>query len=129
MRGRAIAGQYAGDQFLKIGEPHPDGHSHGIFRASTPPREVTLLDRKLRVKEAANPKADPNKPGQIGRRAGRGVNGRRAPESAGKKCDRLLGMEACNCRLRFMHRSADGETGRVQPGCQRRCEGIALVIE
>ena len=53
-------------KFLTVGEPHPDGTRTVFFELNGQPREVTIRDRKLEVKEPARPKADPNQPGQIG---------------------------------------------------------------
>src|SRR4029077_16546190 len=53
-------------KFLTLGEPHPDGTRTVFFELNGQPREVTVRDRKLEVKEKPRVKADPNVPGQIG---------------------------------------------------------------
>ncbi len=53
-------------KFLTIGEPHPDGTRIVFFELNGQPREVAVRDRKLEVKDAPKPKADPGQPGQIG---------------------------------------------------------------
>jgi pyruvate carboxylase len=82
-------------KFLTIGEPHPDGTRIVFFELNGQPREVTVRDRKLEVKEAPRVKADPNQPGQIGAPIP-GVVSTVAVELGQKiqKGDRLLVMEA-----------------------------------
>ena len=82
-------------KFLTIGEPHPDGTRIVFFELNGQPREVTVRDRKLEVKEAPRVKADPSQPGQIGAPIP-GVVSTVAVELGQKiqKGDRLLVMEA-----------------------------------
>jgi pyruvate carboxylase len=82
-------------KFLTVGEPHPDGTRTVFFELNGQPREVNIRDRKLDVKEAAKPKADPSQPGQIGAPIP-GVVSTVAVElnQPVKKGDRLLVMEA-----------------------------------
>ena len=53
-------------KFLTVGEPHPDGTRTVFFELNGQPREVTIRDKTLDVKQEAKPKADPKQPGQIG---------------------------------------------------------------
>jgi pyruvate carboxylase len=53
-------------KFLTVGEPHPDGTRTVFFELNGQPREVSVRDRKLEVKEAPRLKADPAQSGQIG---------------------------------------------------------------
>jgi pyruvate carboxylase len=53
-------------KFLTVGEPHPDGTRTVFFELNGQPREVTVRDKALDVKQEAKPKADPKEPGQIG---------------------------------------------------------------
>jgi pyruvate carboxylase len=53
-------------KFQTVGEPHPDGTRTVFFELNGQPREVTIRDRKLDVKQPARVKADPSQPGQIG---------------------------------------------------------------
>ncbi|HXS93458.1 MAG TPA: pyruvate carboxylase [Candidatus Limnocylindrales bacterium] len=53
-------------KFLTVGEPHPDGTRTVFFELNGQPREVTVRDKKLDVKQEAKPKADPAVTGQIG---------------------------------------------------------------
>jgi pyruvate carboxylase len=53
-------------KFLTFSEPHPDGTRTLFFELNGQPREITVRDRSLRVKERAHPKADPADPGQVG---------------------------------------------------------------
>lgn len=82
-------------KFLTIGEPHPDGTRTLFFEMNGQPREIAIRDRKLEVKAAARPKADPAQPGQIGAPIP-GVVTTIAVELGQtiKKGDRLLVMEA-----------------------------------
>jgi pyruvate carboxylase len=82
-------------KFQTIGEPHPDGTRTVFFELNGQPREVSVRDKKLEVKEAPRLKADPAKPGEIGAPIP-GVVSTVAVElgQAVKKGDRLLVMEA-----------------------------------
>jgi pyruvate carboxylase len=82
-------------KFLTVGEPHPDGTRTVFFELNGQPREVTVRDRKLEVKEQPRIKADPAQPGQIGAPIP-GVVSTVAVELGQpvKKGDRLLVMEA-----------------------------------
>jgi pyruvate carboxylase len=82
-------------KFLTIGEPHPDGTRTVFFELNGQPREVSVRDRKLEVKEAPRLKADPAVPGQIGAPIP-GVVSTVAVQlgQSIKKGDRLLVMEA-----------------------------------
>jgi pyruvate carboxylase len=53
-------------KFLTIGEPHSDGHRTVFFELNGQPREVVIRDRKLKAETKTHPKADPEKPGQVG---------------------------------------------------------------
>jgi pyruvate carboxylase len=46
-------------KFLTVGEPHPDGTRTVFFELNGQPREVTVRDRSLEVKEKPRRKADP----------------------------------------------------------------------
>jgi pyruvate carboxylase len=53
-------------KFLTVGEPHPDGTRTVFFELNGQPREVTIRDKTLEVKQESKPQADPKQPGQIG---------------------------------------------------------------
>jgi pyruvate carboxylase len=53
-------------KFQTVGEPRPDGTRTVFFELNGQPREVSVRDRKLEVKQPARMKADPAKPGEIG---------------------------------------------------------------
>src|SRR5436190_15202652 len=82
-------------KFQTLGEPHPDGRRTVFFELNGQPREVTVRDRKLDVKEQPKAKADPNHAGQIGAPIP-GVVSTVAVQLGQpvKKGDRLLVMEA-----------------------------------
>jgi pyruvate carboxylase len=53
-------------KFLTVGEPHPDGTRTVFYELNGQPREVTVIDRSLKVDTAAlRQKADPSKPGHV----------------------------------------------------------------
>jgi pyruvate carboxylase len=53
-------------KLLAVGEPHPDGHRTVFFELNGQPREVTLRDRKIKAETRVHPKANPEKPGEVG---------------------------------------------------------------
>jgi pyruvate carboxylase len=118
-------------KFLTIGEPHPDGTRTVFFELNGQPREVSVRDRKLEVKEAAKPKADPNVPGQIGAPIP-GVVSTVAVElnQQVKKGDRLLVMEAMKMQS-TVYAPAGGTVKQllVQPGGHVEAKDLLLVIE
>ena len=66
-------------KFLTIGEPHPDGTRTVFFELNGQPREVTVRDKTLEVKQEAQAEGRPEEPGQIGAPIpGRGLDDRRA---------------------------------------------------
>jgi pyruvate carboxylase len=118
-------------KFLTIGEPHPDGTRTVFFELNGQPREVTIRDRKLDVKEAAKPKADPSQPGQIGAPIP-GVVSTVAVElnQQVKKGDRLLVMEAMKMQS-TVYAPVGGTVKQllVQPGGHVEAKDLLLVIE
>jgi pyruvate carboxylase len=53
-------------KFQTLGEPHADGTRTAFFELNGQPREVSVRDRALEVKQTTRVKADPAKPGEIG---------------------------------------------------------------
>jgi pyruvate carboxylase len=53
-------------KFQTVGDPHADGTRTAFFELNGQPREVSVRDRALEVKQPARVKADPAKPGEIG---------------------------------------------------------------
>jgi pyruvate carboxylase len=53
-------------KFQTVGDPHPDGTRTVFFELNGQPREVSIRDRALEVKQPTRVKADPAKPGEIG---------------------------------------------------------------
>ncbi len=53
-------------KLLAVGEPHPDGHRTVFFELNGQPREVTLRDKKIKAETRVHPKANPEKPGEVG---------------------------------------------------------------
>ena len=118
-------------KFLTVGEPHPDGTRTVFFELNGQPREVSIRDRSLEVKEEAKPKADPNVPGQIGAPIP-GVVSQVAVElnQTIAKGDRLLVMEAMKMQS-TVYAPAGGKVTQVyvQPGQQVEAKQLLLVIE
>jgi pyruvate carboxylase len=118
-------------KFLTIGEPHPDGTRTVFFELNGQPREVTVRDQKLEVKEQARIKADSAKPGQIGAPIP-GVVSTVAVElnQTLKKGDRLLVMEAMKMQSTVYAPIAGKVTQLlVSPGQQVEAKDLLLVIE
>ncbi len=53
-------------KFQTVGEAHADGTRTVFFELNGQPRETSVRDRKLEVKQPTRVKADPAKPGEIG---------------------------------------------------------------
>ncbi len=118
-------------KFQTVGEPHPDGTRTVFFELNGQPREVSVRDRSLEVKEQAKPKADPNVPGQIGAPIP-GVVSTVAVELNQKiaKGDRLLVMEAMKMQS-TVYAPVGGTVKQmlVQPGQHVEAKDLLLVIE
>jgi pyruvate carboxylase len=118
-------------KFQTVGEPHPDGTRTVFFELNGQPREVSVRDRKLEVKEEAKPKADPNQPGQIGAPIP-GVVSTVAVElnQQVKKGDRLLVMEAMKMQS-TVYSPVAGTVKQmlVQPGQHVEAKDLLLSIE
>jgi len=118
-------------KFLTVGEPHPDGTRTVFFELNGQPREVSIRDRGLEVKEAAKPKADPGQPGQIGAPIP-GVVSTVAVELQQQiqKGDRLLVMEAMKMQSTVYAPLAGKVTQLlVHPGQHVEAKDLLLVIE
>jgi pyruvate carboxylase len=118
-------------KFQTVGEAHPDGTRVVFFELNGQPREVTVRDRKLEVKEVAKPKADPAQPGQIGAPIP-GVVSTVAVELGQviKRGDRLLVMEAMKMQS-TVYSPVAGTIRQmlVQPGQHVEAKDLLLVIE
>ena len=117
-------------KFLTVGEPHPDGTRTVFFELNGQPREVTVRDRSLEVKEPSKPKADPSQPGQIGAPIP-GVVSTVAVELNQhiKKGDRLLVMEAMKMQSTVYAPIAGTVTQMlVQPGQHVEAKDLLLTI-
>jgi pyruvate carboxylase len=118
-------------KFLTVGEPHPDGTRTVFFELNGQPREVTIRDKALEVKQESKPQADPKQPGQIGApipgvvstihvQLGQTVN----------KGDRLLVMEAMKMQS-TVYAPVGGKVTQVLvgPGQDMGAKELLLVIE
>jgi len=118
-------------KFLTVSEPHPDGTRTVFFELNGQPREVTIRDRKLDVKEQPKVKADPAILGQIGAPIP-GVVSQVAVELGQpvKKGDRLLVMEAMKMQS-TVYSPVGGMVKQrlVQPGQTVEAKDLLLVIE
>ena len=135
-RGQEIAvelepGKTLAVKFLTFGEPHPDGTRTVFFELNGQPREVTVRDRSLEVKEKARRKADPARAGEIGAPIP-GVVSTVAVElnQTLQKGDRLLVMEAMKMQS-TVYAPAGGKVKEllVQPGLHVEAKDLLLVIE
>ena len=117
-------------KFQTVGEPHPDGTRTVFFELNGQPREVTVRDRSLDVKQPAKQKADPAQPGQVGAPIP-GVVSTIAVELNQKveKGDRLLVMEAMKMQS-TVYAPAAGAVKEllVQPGAHVEAKDLLLVI-
>ena len=117
-------------KFLTVGEPHPDGTRTVFFELNGQPREVTVRDRKLEVKQPAKPKADPSQAGQIGAPIP-GVVSTVAVElnQIIKKGDRLLVMEAMKMQS-TVYSPVSGKVTEllVSPGQHVEAKDLLLTI-
>ncbi len=118
-------------KFLTIGEPHPDGTRTVFFELNGQPREVTVRDRSLEVKEQARRKADPAQSGEIGAPIP-GVVSTVAAElnQTLQKGDRLLVLEAMKMQS-TVYSPIGGRVKEllVQPGQHVDAKDLLLVIE
>ncbi len=82
-------------KFLTIGEAHPDGTRTVFFELNGQPREVTVIDKTLKVEATQRQKADPGNPGHVGAPIPGAVTSiTHEPGQSVKKGERLLIMEA-----------------------------------
>ncbi|HEV2446893.1 MAG TPA: pyruvate carboxylase [Candidatus Sulfopaludibacter sp.] len=118
-------------KFQTVGEPHPDGTRTVFFELNGQPREITVRDRSLDVKEPTKPKADPAQPGQVGAPIP-GVVSTVAVELNQKtrKGERLLVMEAMKMQS-TVYAPVGGVVKQllVQPGAHVEAKDLLLVIE
>ena len=118
-------------KFQTVGEPHPDGTRTVFFELNGQPREVSVRDRSLEVKEKARRKADPAKPGEIGAPIP-GVVSIVAVEfgQTVQKDDRLLVMEAMKMQS-TVYAPVAGKVKEllVQPGQHVEAKDLLLAIE
>ena len=135
-RGQEIAvelepGKTLAVKFLTFGESHPDGTRTVFFELNGQPREVTVRDRSLEVKEKPRRKADPARAGEIGAPIP-GVVSTVAVElnQTLQKGDRLLVMEAMKMQS-TVYAPAGGKVKEllVQPGLHVEAKDLLLVIE
>jgi pyruvate carboxylase len=118
-------------KFLTVGEPHPDGTRTVFFELNGQPREVTIRDKALDVKQETKPKADPREPGQIGAPIP-GVVSTVHIELGQQvaKGDRLLVMEAMKMQS-TVYSPVVGKVAQlaVAPGQHVEAKELLLVIE
>jgi pyruvate carboxylase len=118
-------------KFQTVGDPHPDGTRTVFFELNGQPREVTVRDLALDVKQPARVKADVTKPGEIGAPIP-GVVSSVAVEidRKVKKGDPLLVMEAMKMQS-TVYSALAGVVKQVlaKPGQQVESKDLLLVIE
>jgi pyruvate carboxylase len=118
-------------KFLTVGEPHPDGTRTVFFELNGQPREVTIRDKALDVKQESKPKADPKEPGQIGAPipgVASTIHVQLNQQVA--KGDRLLVMEAMKMQS-TVYSPVSGKVTQVLvgPGQHVEAKELLLVIE
>jgi pyruvate carboxylase len=117
-------------KFQTVGEPHPDGTRTVFFELNGQPREVTVRDRSLTVKEAPS-QGRSGAPGQIGAPIP-GVVSTVAVQmnQLVKKGDRLLVMEAMKMQS-TVYAPVGGNVKQllVTPGQHVEAKDLLLVIE
>jgi pyruvate carboxylase len=135
-RGQEIAvtvepGKALAVKFQTVGEPHPDGTRTVFFDLNGQPREVSVRDLGLEVKQKARRRADPAKPGEIGAPIP-GVVSIVAVElgQTVQKDDRLLVMEAMKMQS-TVYAPVGGKVKEllVQPGQHVEAKDLLLAIE
>jgi pyruvate carboxylase len=118
-------------KFQTVGDPHPDGTRTVFFELNGQPREVTVRDLALEVKQPARVKADVTKPGEIGAPIP-GVVSSVAVElnQKVKKGDPLLVMEAMKMQS-TVYSALAGVVKQVlaKPGQHVESKDLLLVIE
>jgi pyruvate carboxylase len=118
-------------KFQTVGDPHPDGTRTVFFELNGQPREVTVRDLTLEVKQPSRVKADVTKPGEIGAPIP-GVVSSVAVElnQKVKKGDPLLVMEAMKMQS-TVYSALAGVVKQVlaQPGQHVESKDLLLVIE
>ena len=117
-------------KFQTVGEPHPDGTRTVFFELNGQPREVTVRDRSLEVKEPSRVKADAAQAGQIGAPIP-GVVSTVAVQLGQqvKKGDRLLVLEAMKMQS-TVYAPLAGTIAQllVQPGQHIEAKDLLLEI-
>ena len=106
-------------------------HTHGIFELNGQPREVTVRDKALDVKQEAKPQADPKQPGQIGAPIPGVVSTIHVQlNQTVKKGDRLLVMEAMKMQS-TVYSPVGGKVAQllVGPGRHVEAKELLLVVE
>ena len=82
-------------KFLTISEAHPEGTRTVFFELNGQPREVSVLDKSLKVAAEQRAKADPSNPGHVGAPIPGAITSISVARGENvKKGDRLLVMEA-----------------------------------
>jgi pyruvate carboxylase len=100
-------------KFLTIGEPHPDGTRTVFFELNGQPREVTVVDKSLKVATVERAKADPAKPGHVGAPIPGAVTSLMAGIGERvKQGERLLVMEAMKMQT-TVYAPIDGQVKEV----------------
>ena len=118
-------------KFLTIGEAHPDGTRTVFFELNGQPREVTIRDRSLEVKNEPRLKADPAISGHVGAPIPGAVTSVAVELNATvAQGDKLLVMEAMKMQTTVTAPVAGKVVKKlVAPGQQVDAKDLLLVIE
>ncbi len=116
-------------KFQTVGEPHPDGTRTVFFELNGQPREVTVRDRSLEVKEPTRVKADPGH-SRPDRRAhpGRRVFGCRGTEPESSEGRPLLILEAMKMQS-TVYAPVGGGVKRLLTSPGQQVESKDLLLE
>ena len=118
-------------KFLTIGDPHPDGARTVFFELNGQPREVTVRDESLQVKERTHPKARAAEPGHIGAPTPGLITGLYVQGGGEvKRNDKLLSLEAMKMQS-TIYAPLDGRVTEVlvSPGDQVEAKDLLLVLD
>jgi pyruvate carboxylase len=118
-------------KFLTIGDPHPDGTRTVFFELNGQPREVSVRDESLQVKERTHPKAEVGEAGHIGAPTPGLVTGLYVqPGVEVNRNDKLLSLEAMKMQS-TIYAPADGSVAEVlvSPGDQVEAKDLLLVLD
>lgn len=118
-------------KFLTIGDANPDGTRAVFFELNGQPRQVTVRDESLQVKQRTHPKAQAGDPGHVGAPTPGLITGLYVQQGVEvKRNDKLLSLEAMKMQS-TIYASAGGRVREVlvAPGHQVEAKDLLLVLD